>query len=403
MTRKARRARVAAIAISGWLSACGSDTKTATPAAESNVVTSTVATKAATTTTSVPAVPNTAVSTTTTTTSGVTPKELVDRWVGAPRTIGALGTGTAAAFVDISDGFLVLNTGIADNPKAFGSDLAATGDNIIEVKLADDILDCLDGDVGHYRWTLSPQATNLTLTATDDTCAARQATLEGTWTHTACKTEGRDCLGIVESGTYSTNRWNPYGGFTYGELTFTVPDGWAVDYDSQAAFFLRSADDYAKLGNDSAWGITAWADVAAAAPDNPDCSGESPDKADTSVAPGAANIAAWMVALPSLKATRSTMTIGGLQAEVVDAEIAEGATACSWGVVLIASRTSKPDPFNFGIVAGQHMRIILVDVLPERTVAIFLDDSQHPGSAALEKAAMPIVESFAFSAAPPTA
>ena len=126
-------------------------------------------------------------------------------------------------------------------------------------------------------------------------------------------------------------------------------------------------------------------------------------KADTSVAPGAANIAAWMVALPSLKATRSTMTIGGLQAEVVDAEIAEGATVCNWGVVLIASRTSKPDPFNFGIVAGQHMRIILVDVLPERTVAIFLDDSQHPGFVALEKAAMPIVESFVFSPTPPTA
>ena len=403
MTRKARRALVAAIALSGWLSACGSDAKTAPTAAMTTEATSTDAATAATTTASTPAVPNTPTTTTPTTTSGGTPKELVDRWVGAPRTIGTLGTGTAAAFVDISNGFLVYNTGIADNPKAFGSDLAATGDDTIEVKLAGDILDCLDGDVGHYRWTLSPQATTLTLTATDDTCAARQATLEGTWTHTACKTEGRDCLGIVEAGTYSTNRWNPYGGFTYGQVTFTVPDGWAVDYDSQAAFFLRSADDYDKLGNDSAWGISAWADVAAAAPDNPGCSGEPPDKADPSVEPGAANIATWMAALPSLKTTRSTMMIGGLQAEVVDAEIAEGATVCDWGVVLIASRTSQPDPFNFGIVAGQHMRIILVDVLPERTVAIFLDDSQHPGFTELEKAAMPIVESFVFSPTPPTA
>ena len=59
--------------------------------------------------------------------------------------------------------------------------------------------------------------------------------------------------------------------------------------------------------------------------------------------------------------------------------------------------------FNFGIAANRHMRIILVDVLPDRTVAIFLDDSQHPGFAALEKAAMPIVESFVFSPTPPTA
>jgi hypothetical protein len=48
------------------------------------------------------------------------------------------------------------------------------------------------------------------------------------------------------------------------------------------------------------------------------------------------------------------------------------------------------------------MRIILVDVLPERTVAIFLDDSQHPGLAALESVAMPIVTSFIFSPNPPT-
>jgi hypothetical protein len=109
-----------------------------------------------------------------------------------------------------------------------------------------------------------------------------------------------------------------------------------------------------------------------------------------------------MTELPTLQATRSTMTISGLQAEVVDAEVANGASICDWGIVLIVSRTSKPDPFNYGIVAGQHMRIILIDVLPERTVAIFVDDTGHPGFEALEAVAMPIVESFVFSAAPPT-
>ena len=399
MTYEATRVLIAALAISGLLGGCGSDANTAITTAQSTVAPSSVAVAA--TTAGTPSVPSTA-ATPATTRAGGTPNELVDRWVGPPRTIGTLGTGTAAAFVDISDGFLVLNTGIADNPKAFGSDLVTTGNDTIEVKLAGDVLDCFDGDVGHYRWSRSPQATTLTLTATDDTCAARRAALEGKWTHTACMVEGRDCLGVVEAGTYSTNRWNPYGGFTYGQVTFTLPDGWAVGYDSQAAFFLRSAEDYAKLGNDSVWGISSWADVAAAAPDKPDCSGEPVDQPDPSVGTGAANIAAWMVALPSLKATRSTMTIGGLPAEVVDAEVAAGANVCNWGVVLITSRTSKPDPFNFGIVANQHMRIILVDVFPERTVAIFLDDSQHPGFDALEKAAMPIVVSFVFSPTPPT-
>ena len=87
--------------------------------------------------------------------------------------------------------------------------------------LVGELLHRVDGDVGHYRWSLSPQATTPTLTADDDTCAARQAAFEGDWTHTACKLEGRDCLGIVEVDTYSTNRWNPYGEFTYGQCRRT--------------------------------------------------------------------------------------------------------------------------------------------------------------------------------------
>lgn len=343
---------------------------------------------------------DTEVAASTTSPSSGFPEELVDRWVGPPRTVGTLGTGTAAAFVEISEGLLGYETGIAENPKAFLSDVTVS-DGVMELTLAGDVLDCLDGDLGHYRWALSPQATTLTLTAVDDTCGARQAALEGDWTHTACMVEGRDCLGIVEAGTYSTNRWNPFGGFTYGEVTFTLPDGWAVGYDSQAALFLRSAEDYAALGNDSAWGISAWADTAAALPDAPACTALS-DTADPSVGTGASNIAAWMESLPSLDATRSQMTIGGLPAEVIDAKIADGAEVCDWGVILIASRTSKPDPFNFGINPGQQIRVILIDVLPDRTVAIFIDDTQHPGFEELAAVAMPIVESFVFSATPPT-
>lgn len=109
-----------------------------------------------------------------------------------------------------------------------------------------------------------------------------------------------------------------------------------------------------------------------------------------------------MVALPTLEATRSTMTIGGLPAEVVDVEIAEGASVCDWGVILIVSRTSNPDPFNYGVSPGQHMRFILIDVLPGRTVSIALDDGGHPGFDALAEVAMPIVESFVFAPTWPT-
>jgi hypothetical protein len=398
MTESRRRVLVLATALSGLFAACAGDTDTATPANGGTAVT------LAETATTLPNAPGTTLTTASTSsaTSGGTPEELVDRWVGPPRTVGNLGTGTAAAFVDISDGFVVYETGIAENPKAFNSDVAATGADTIEMTLVGDLLDCVDGDVGHYRWSLSADATTLTLTADDDACAARQAAFEGQWTHTACKLEGRDCLGIVEAGTYSTNRWNPYGGFTYGQATFTLPDGWAITYDSQAALFIGLAEDYANNADPEPWGLRSWADIAAAAPDSDDCTRGPTDQPDPTVGSGAANIAAWMVALPTLNATRSTMTIGGMEADVIDAEVAEGASICEWGIVLIVSRTSKPDPFNYGIVAGQHMRIVLIDVAPERTVAIFLDDTGNPGFEALEEAVMPIVESFVFSPTPPT-
>jgi hypothetical protein len=234
----------------------------------------------------------------------------------------------------------------------------------------------------------------------EDACGARRAAIEGRWTHTACRLEGRDCLGPVEAGTYATNRWNPYGGFTYGQVTFTLPDGWAVTYDSQAALFIGLASDYASSPDPTPWGLRAWADVAPAKQGPASCSEAAP--ADTTVAPGAAAIADWMADLPYLTTTRSTLQLGDLTAEVVDAEIVDGQAPCDWVTELVVSRTSKPDPFAYGIIDGQHMRIVLVDVLPGRTVAIFMDDEAHPGFGALEEVAMPIVESFVFSATPPS-
>ncbi|MFL6181687.1 MAG: hypothetical protein ACJ73J_05210, partial [Actinomycetes bacterium] len=218
MIDRRHRIVIIAAALIALLGACASDAEPATAATDSTEVAPVKSTEPAATT----AATSVATTADSTAASGI-PDVLVDRWVGPPRAVGNLGTGTAAAFVDISDAFVVYETGIAENPKAFNSDVTTTGDETIEMTLVGDVLDCLDGDVGSYRWSLSPHATTLTLTANEDACAVRQAAIEGQWTHTGCKLEGRDCLGIVEAGTYSTNRWNPYGEFTYGQATFTLP------------------------------------------------------------------------------------------------------------------------------------------------------------------------------------
>ncbi len=320
------------------------------------------------------------------------PTTLVDRWVGAPRPLGTLGTGTKAAFVEIDGQYLVYNTGIDDNPKAFDSKITAEAANTFRLTLSTDTESCSAGDVGHYRWALSPGGTTLTLTALDDVCDLRAQTITGAWDHTACNDHGRDCLGVVEAGTYSTNRFNPFGQFTYGQVTFTVPDGWAIANDTQAALFLRRATDYTNH-KESFYGISAWADVAAA---KQDCS----DQSDSTIGTRAADIAAWMASLPSVIATHTTIDVNGLPAEVVDVHIAPNATTCQGFVSLIASRTSKPDPFNFGVFGDQQMRVVLIDIAPQRTVAAFIDDNLEHRYDELAAVAMPIIESFIFKPMP---
>jgi hypothetical protein len=99
-------------------------------------------------------------------------------------------------------------------------------------------------------------------------------------------------------------------------------------------------------------------------------------------------------------ATRSTIDVNGLPAEVVDVNIAPDATTCGGFVSLIASRTAKPDPFNFGVFGDQQMRVVLVDIAPERTVAVFIDDNLEHTYDELAAVAMPIIESFTFSPTP---
>ena len=85
---------------------------------------------------------------------------------------------------------------------------------------------------------------------------------------------------------------------------------------------------------------------------------------------------------------------------MVDVHIAPNATTCQGFVSLIASRTAKPDPFNFGVFGDQQMRVVLIDIAPERTVAAFIDDNLEHRYDELAAVAMPIIESFIFKPTP---
>ncbi len=136
----------------------------------------------------------------------------------------------------------------------------------------------------------------------------RALAISGNWWSTRCWLADRDCLGPVEAGTYMTNRFNPFGDYTFGELEFTVPAGWAVWYDSQALVRLTRIDACREDSGGS--GLAIWHDVAAAAQD---C---SVDDSGVGLLPapdaefGAAGIADFLEALPTVSVQRSDTVVG---------------------------------------------------------------------------------------------
>ena len=325
---------------------------------------------------------------------------LVDRWVGAPRD-GA----TTAAFVDIASDGVVYRPGKTDSPGLWDSEWSVETSDVIRLVMSGQGGGCNEGAVGHVRWALSASHATLTLTPIDDECAPRAQALAGQWTHTACKLPTSDCLGPVDAGRYASVTFDPFDTFTYGELAYTLPSDWAISADTQPHLFLRRANEYPNLsedGNGGKQGIDVWADVAAAAPG---CSA----RPDPTSGTNSDDIAAQLAAAPGLITSRSTATIAGRRAEVIDVEVAsDWAETCAGdgsvpAVGLLTSRTGVPATWRASVTLGERARVLLVDLDGGRTVAVVIHDQSTPSRFdELVEEATPIVESFAFSPTPPT-
>jgi hypothetical protein len=334
----------------------------------------------------------------------VTPPEkgqaLVDRWVGSPRS-----GGTSAAFVDIAKDVLVYRPGKADSPGAWDSEWSAERSDVIRLVMSAQGGGCNQGAVGHFRWALSASQATLTLTPIDDECAPRAQALAGQWTHTACKLPTSDCLGPVDAGGHVSVTFDPFDTFTYGELAYTLPSGWAVSADTQSNLFLRHANEYAGISEDGSGGtqgIDVWADVATA---TADCSTRPDPTSSTS----SVEIAAQLAANAGLIATRSTATVAGRHAEVIDVEVAPDwketcpADGAPPAVGLLTSRTGVPATWRASVSLGERARVLLIDLDGGRTVAVVIHDQSTPARFdELLAEAIPIVGSFAFSSTPPT-
>ncbi len=286
---------------------------------------------------------------TTSTASPTATSTLYDRWIAEP---SALASGGAAIVEIDADQVLLLHTGDDHNPTAFGSTVDLDGEQLVLTLISTD-RGCQKGAVGHYRFTLSSDGARLTLTALDDECAARTV-ISGSYTHTACPRVADDCLGTVPAGAYATVSFDPFGTHTYGQLRYTLPDGWSVTADSTAHLQLRPVDERAGMR------IDVWADPVV-----------------TSCADAA---------------ERSTAIVAG---SAVDVLTVDGKTACPAGV-LVASPTAAT-PWSAAIQRGQRMLVFLVDLEGGHRAAItVVDDATHFESDVA--IAETLIASFVFAA-----
>jgi hypothetical protein len=177
------------------------------------------------------------------------PAELQSFWVGAPRAVSGLSTNDRYRFSLTGSALAFPNDGLEDPELA--STVAVVAADTLHLVTTDATARCLRGDIGRYRWSLSPGGTRLTLTLEGtDACPARGAALPGEWFRVACRNDGSGCLGQLEAGTFASqyidpalpvgSEWLP----NWGALTFTVPAGWANSIDWPGTYHLTPSAVY---------------------------------------------------------------------------------------------------------------------------------------------------------------
>lgn len=325
-------------------------------------------------------------SSTSSVTPGSLPPELIDRWVGpTPSAVSTPDPSAPAFLVFTADqvSLELLSGGIVND---FISDVTVGAPGELVLRLTSQVGRCAAGATGDYRWTVSPQATTLTLEAIDDECPDRADSLAGQWTHTACPTRGSDCLGTLEAGTYASVNFDPFDSDAYGQVTYTVPDGWTSTLDDKARLALLPPDgDEAGIH-----GMYLFADVAATTTDCP---------ATAAGTGGMDAIADVMTSRTGLAVTTAVSEVGGYEARTIDITATD--LICDGGASVLASKPGTVTPWSATINDGQLMRIVLVDLADDRTLALVIASERSPSEyAALLDEATAVIDSLVLSATP---
>jgi hypothetical protein len=336
------------------------------------------------------------------------PDALRARWMGSERPVPTIvaAAGTILNFND--DGTFFITQSNMNENHYLRSSASPTGDG--QFRLESLVVDgggCLVGDVGLYRWSMSPSGRILTVTADSDTCSTRLAAVPGVWWLEACKNTNTNCLGDLDAGTYKSQYITPRLDLTrdwvapdFGAVTYTVPDGWANSADFPEHLTLKPSADFALEGQAGAEGShEIEVDVQPAATEqNADCTSAEL----TSVPRTVSGLVHWIQGLPSLTSSASTaITIDGHRGQWLDVRVnPTWKKSCGTETRPIAALLTSPgEPSTadvFAIVAGERVRLVFLDLGDGDLVQIHVYSSDSARFDALVQQAMPIIESLRF-------
>ena len=232
------------------------------------------------------------------------PVDLRYVWLGPARDIAALGGPQALSIIRIrGEKFDYIFGGQGE--EALNSTVAVSGEGQVRLTSANTTGGCQVGDEGIYDWTTTSEGTGLTMTKVSETCRPRAEAVVGGWVRAACKDFG--CLGDLHAGDHQTAFFEPLGQpagssgswrMQYGQLSYTVPDGWANAVDAPGFYNIVPHDAYAMhASNEAAYpGRSLVVDAAVSAQD---------DACSATVEPGvgrsSSEMAARIARIPSLQ------------------------------------------------------------------------------------------------------
>ena len=334
-----------------------------------------------------------------------TPAALAATWMGPTRDVPGIGSWTRTQ-VSFSNGVAYVS---GTSVGTYLTSDTQFGTGTVRTTLRQDEAGCHAGDVGQYTWSLGPARSTLTMTATEDACAARATAFSGTWFRQGCKNTQDGCFGDLDAGVhpsqYLTPRravggpWQP----TWGALTYTVPAGWANSQDWPNEFSLTPSANYA---NETEAGPAAGAAHEIWLVAHPGANKLTPDcgpTVDTKASASVDALLAWIAGQPGLTSTRpAPITVDGNPGKWVDVQLAS-----SWKATCPGG-TGKPERPLFaypsqtdvngwtsGIMGSERYRVILID-LNGQTFGILIDSSDPTTFDDLVSQSMPIIQSFKF-------